>query len=136
MPRLGRLDEIVKKGLQALQTDGDLAGFLELDDGRAKAVLVSPDDGSSSDLAVNALVLPPGFLNPAHSHRAGELLIALHGRGTVTIDEGPQLGITEGDVVFVPPMASHSLSASSEGPLLLLAVMAKPSNKTDKANID
>ena len=123
------------QGLQALQSDGGLPRFPVLDDGRAKAVFVSPDDGSSSDLVVNALALPPGFLSPAHSHVPEELLIVLHGSGTVTIDEGAPMGITEGDLVVLPPILSHSLEAGAEASLLLLTVMAKTQNDSDKMNV-
>ncbi len=126
---------MIALGLQALQSDGGLPGFPVLDDGRAKAVFVSPDDGSSSDLVVNVLVLPPGFLNPAHSHVPEELLVVLHGSGTVTIDEGAPMGITEGDLVVLPPVLSHSLEASANASLLLLTVMAKTQSDSDKMNV-
>jgi quercetin dioxygenase-like cupin family protein len=134
-PHVGRLDEMVAQGLRAFQPDGELPSFPVLDDGRAKAVFVSPDDGSSSDLVVNALVLPPGFLNPAHSHVPEELLIVLHGSGTVTIDEGAPMGITEGDFVVLPPVLSHSLEASADASLLLLTVMAKTQSDSDNLNV-
>jgi quercetin dioxygenase-like cupin family protein len=128
MPRTAQLDEMVARGLEALQTTGGVPGFPKLDGGRAKATFASPDDGSSSDLAVSVIALPPGFVNPAHSHEPEELLIVLRGTGKVIIDGETELDVADGTVALIPPRASHSVVASIEGPLLLLAVVARSGN--------
>ena len=134
LPRIGNLDVMITEGLNALKADGELSRFVLLDEGRAKAVFVSPDDGTSSDLAVNVIVLPAGFLNPTHSHMPEELLVVLHGSGIVVVDEGAPLDIGKGDVVVLPPLSRHSVEAGAEGPLVFLAVMARTRN--DSAGVD
>ena len=120
---------MVAQGLQALRATQDVPGFPMLEDGRAKATFASPDEGTSSDIAVSVLALPPGFVNPAHSHEPEELLIGLHGAGKVIVDDDTGLDMSEGSVILIPPGASHSVVASLDGPLVLLAVVVRTGQK-------
>lgn len=91
--------------------------------GRVIAVLGTPNDGSSSDMAYGVSLVPAGATTPSHSHRAEELAMVLEGRGEINID-GQVHPVRAGDVLLTPPNLVHSTKASNDGSLSVLWVYA------------
>lgn len=91
--------------------------------GRIVAVLGSPSDGSTTNLAYGVSVLPAGSVTEAHSHEAEELAIVLMGRGVIAVGER-ELSIVQGDLVVASPFYPHWTRASDDVDLAVLWVYA------------
>lgn len=98
--------------------------------GRVIAVLGTPNDGSSSDMAYGVSLVPAGSITPSHSHRAEELAIILAGHGEINIDDHVH-AVTAGDVLRTPPHLVHTTKASDDGSLAVLWVYA-PTGSEDR----
>ena len=59
------------------------------------------------------LLKQPRFVPvPAHTHNYLELVYVCSGTSTQTIDGGPELTLAENELLFLPPGASHAVSAA------------------------
>ncbi len=115
------LSVMAEEALAALE-EGGRPGF-PLIEGRVLAVQVTPEHGTSSDIAMGVAALPPGFSTPDHTHRAEEIATVLRGSGAITID-GTTIEVAPGSVVVTPPHAHHVTTAGPDGPLVVYWVYA------------
>jgi quercetin dioxygenase-like cupin family protein len=91
--------------------------------GRIVAVLGTPTDGSTSDMAYGLSTLLPGTETPEHSHRAEELALIVSGSGEIQIDDEVRR-VSPGDLVRTAPNARHLTRSGPNGPLQVLWVYA------------
>ena len=62
------------------------------------------------------VVLEPDHAPPPHKHDdAEQVYYVLEGRGVLTIEGAGEFAVSAGDVVVVPPGATHSMRADAEG---------------------
>ena len=115
------LSALADEALAALE-EGGRPGF-PLIEGRVLAVQVTPERGTSSDIAMGVAALPEGFSTPDHTHRAEEIATVLRGSGSITID-GTTIDVTQGSVVVTPPYANHVTTAGPDGPLVVFWMYA------------
>lgn len=115
-PGIWQHAELVDAGLDALRrggVDGD-----PLIEGRVLSVKATPENNTSSKMAVGVAVLPAGFATQPHDHEAEELATVLSGRGKMIID-GIEYEVEEGSIVLVPSGLEHVTTASDDGPLVV-----------------
>ena len=115
------LSVLADEALAALE-EGGRPGF-PLIEGRVLAVQVTPERGTSSDIAMGVAALPKGFSTPDHKHRAEEIATVLKGSGSITID-GTTIEVTPGSVVVTPPHAHHVTTAGPDGPMVVFWMYA------------
>ncbi|MDE0376038.1 MAG: cupin domain-containing protein [bacterium] len=115
------LSALADEALAALE-EGGRPGF-PLIEGRVLAVQVTPERGTSSDIAIGVAALPSGFSTPDHTHRAEEIATVLRGSGSITI-EGTTIDVTPGSVVVTPPYAHHVTTAGPDGPMVVFWMYA------------
>jgi quercetin dioxygenase-like cupin family protein len=92
-------------------------------------------DGGFLELVNEFEVAGGGFVEP-HSHPTHEFYYVLNGRGTMTI-EGEDREIAQGDLVYIPPDAVHTLRPVSEhAPIhcFCFAIGVKGSGPVDYTN--
>lgn len=121
------VDDLADEILQALSTEhghGDGRKF----DGRAIAVKVSPDRGSSTHIVVGTAALPPAYRTPPHQHDAEEIALCLAGTGGVEID-GTTFPMAQGTLVVTPPGSEHTTFADADQPLVVLWFYAPPGSE-------
>jgi mannose-6-phosphate isomerase-like protein (cupin superfamily) len=121
------LNLLAKEALSALADGGN--PLFPLIDGRILSVQATPEQGTSSDMALGVAVMPAGYSTPQHSHRAEEIAIILRGTGVISID-GEPVDVTEGSVVLTPPHLPHVTTASADGPLVIFWVYAPAGSET------
>lgn len=72
------------------------------------------------------VVLPPGGCVGRHSTEGNEeLLILLEGEGLFLLDDGRQLEMKTGSVLYCPPDTAHDVMNSGSTPLQYIYVVAK-----------
>lgn len=121
------LNTLAEEGLSALAAGGN--SRFPLIGGRILSVQATPEQETSSDMALGVAVLPPGFSTPDHTHRAEEIAIILRGSGVITIED-EQIEVSEGSVVVTPPHLNHVTTASADGPLVVFWVYAPAGSET------
>ncbi|MEX2562933.1 MAG: cupin domain-containing protein [Nitriliruptoraceae bacterium] len=109
-PRVWNHQDLVAQGLTMLAEGGGERGALI--EGRILSVKATPENGSSSKMAVGLAVLPPDYEVPAHHHEAEELATIISGSGSIVIDD-VEYPVTAGDVVLTP---SNSVHITKSGP--------------------
>jgi len=57
----------------------------------------------------------------AHAHPTAEIYVVIRGQGTVHVGD-EQEAVGPGDVIEIPPDATHTMSCQSDGPLLWAAL--------------
>jgi quercetin dioxygenase-like cupin family protein len=58
----------------------------------------------------------------AHAHQdRAELIVVSHGQGLMSVDSESQ-NVAEGDVIYIPPNAQHTVRNDSEQPLYLFVI--------------
>jgi len=115
------LSYLADEALAALE-EGGRPGFPVIE-GRVLSVQVTPERGTSSDIAMGVAALPSGFSTPDHTHRAEEIATVLRGSGSITI-EGTTIEVAAGSVVVTPPHAHHVTTAGPDGPMVVLWMYA------------
>lgn len=79
--------------------------------------LIFPENSRSRRITVTRVTLPPGIKNPPHRHATSEQVwVALHGSGTLLLDNEQSAAVAVGDVVgrlgnlaVVQPSSVHRL---------------------------
>ena len=115
-PRVWNHQELVAQGLQMLADGGDDRSALI--EGRILSVKATPENGSSSKMAVGMAVLLADYEVPAHHHEAEELATILSGSGAIIID-GVEHPVSAGDVVLTPSNSVHITKSGPEGPMVV-----------------
>ena len=115
------LSVLADEALAALE-EGGRPGF-PLIEGRVLAVQVTPDRGTSSDIAMGVAALPSGFSTPDHTHRAEEIATVLRGSGCITIED-TTIEVAPGSLVVTPPHAHHVTTAGPDGPMVVFWMYA------------
>ena len=110
------LDAMVDEAVAALDAGGTERH--PLIDGRIVAVYASPDDDTSSRMAMGISVLPPDYSTPAHHHAAEEFATIVRGSGSITID-GEVVSVAPGDLVVTPPESVHITTSSPHEQLVV-----------------
>ncbi len=106
---LSGLTERIEKTLA-----GNSGGDGRLIEGRAMAVMASPELGNSAKIVMGTSALPPHFATVPHSHEAEEVALVLSGSGWVDID-GKSHPMEEGTVLFTPSNSPHQTHSGPEG---------------------
>ncbi len=97
---------------------GESGGDGRLIEGRAMAVMASPELGNSSRIVMGTSGLPPNFATVPHSHEAEEVAVVLAGSGWVDID-GEAHPMEEGTVLFTPSNSPHQTHSGPDGMTVL-----------------
>jgi quercetin dioxygenase-like cupin family protein len=71
--------------------------------------------GGSLELVNEFEVTARGAVDP-HTHPTHEFYYVLYGRGTMVIDQESR-EVSQGDLVYIPPNALHSLVAGDHAPI-------------------
>ena len=69
--------------------------------------------------------LENGSAMEAHAHPVHEIYVVIRGTGTVHVGD-EQAPVGPGDVIEIPPDASHTMSCQDGGPLLWAALWWEP----------
>jgi quercetin dioxygenase-like cupin family protein len=85
-------------------------------------VYADPVLGETDGAAVTRVFFGPGGRTYWHSHSAGQLLLAVAGKGLICVRGGEAEVIAEGDVVWSPPGEVHWHGGGPATTLMHLAV--------------
>lgn len=116
VPRVWNHRDLVTQGLEMLAAGGDDRSALI--EGRILSVKATPENGSSSKMAVGMAVLPPDYEVPAHHHEAEELATIISGSGAIVIDD-VEYPVSAGDVVLTPSNSVHVTKSGPDEPMIV-----------------
>jgi mannose-6-phosphate isomerase-like protein (cupin superfamily) len=87
-------------------------------------ILMDAGELGSRHMSVTWLEVPPGTDQELHSHEESEqVYVVCRGAGTMTV-AGDTQGITEGDLIMVPPATDHSIANSGDTDLCCVSVQS------------
>lgn len=110
-PVIFDLEEMKIEMMTALERGSHPTGrFLN---GRIVVVLVTPDNGTSKDVAIGLSAIPPGLSTEEHSHPAEEIATVLSGKATIYMDDVPY-EVGPGSVIYTPSMVRHRTQVTDE----------------------
>lgn len=119
--RFWTVDQLKREMLDALDRGSHPQGRLVA--GRIVALLATPAEGSSTDMALGFSAIPPGASTEEHSHRAQEVALILTGTGRIFIDDQPN-EVGPGTLVLTPSWSRHRTIVTGDEPMLSLWVYA------------
>ncbi len=96
--------------------------------GRVVAVLGSPEDETTTQMAFGMSALPQGVSTPWHTHEAEELAYIVSGRGVIAIGS-ESVAVAAGDAVVTPSDAPHQTSAAADEDLVVFWMYAPPGSE-------
>ena len=122
------IDEMAS-GLQAVVHTGSTAPPVGTwVNGRVVAVLGSPEDGTTTSMALGMSALPKGTSTPWHSHEAEEFAYIISGEGRISIGDESVM-VKAGDAVITPSNLPHMTSADADGELIVMWMYAPPGSE-------
>jgi len=99
--------------------------------------LLFPENSESERITITRVTMPPGAVNPRHSHASSEQVwVALEGSGTLLLGEGKTVPFAAGDVVRFSDGETHGFVNSGEQPFVYISVTAPPINFRDAYSED
>jgi mannose-6-phosphate isomerase-like protein (cupin superfamily) len=88
--------------------------------------LLDAGDLGSKNLSVTWVDVPPGAEQRPHSHPDSEqIYVIVRGNGLMHV-AGDTEEVGEGDLVFIPPGASHGIKNESSEPLVYISAASPP----------
>jgi mannose-6-phosphate isomerase-like protein (cupin superfamily) len=90
-------------------------------------ILMDAGELGSRNMSVTWLEVPSGIDQELHSHEEAEqVYVVTKGSGSMTV-AGDKQGITEGDLVMVPPATDHSIANDGgDGDLCCVSIQSPP----------
>jgi|GEM_PF-739375 len=111
LPIVFDLENLKREMIEALDRGSHPTGrFLN---GRIVIVLVTPDNGTSKDVAIGLSAIPAGLSTEEHSHPAEEIATVLTGQATIFMDDVPY-EVGPGSVIYTPSMVRHRTQVTHE----------------------
>ena len=94
-------------------------------------VLMDAGELGSRNMSVTWIDVPSGIDQELHSHEESEqIYVVVSGEGTMTV-AGDKQGITQGDLILVPPATDHSIANSGNTDLCCVSVQSPPVTVAD-----
>ena len=85
----------------------------------------------SRNMSVTWIDVPSGIDQELHSHEESEqIYVVVGGEGTMTV-AGDTQGITQGDLILVPPATDHSIANGGSSDLRCVSVQSPPVTVAD-----
>lgn len=94
-------------------------------EGLRSNILLQAGDVADCDLTVTWVDVQPGARQQPHSHDPQQVYVIVRGRGRMHV-EGDERDVAEGDLVFIPPRATHAVSNTGQDTLTYVSA-ATPS---------
>lgn len=69
--------------------------------------------------------LEPGQNTEANAHDEAEIFVVMRGRGTFRVGDNERV-VSEGDIVFAPPMVEHTVRNTGEDEFLMMSIWWEP----------
>lgn len=88
--------------------------------GTTRQVLIGPDEGPN--FALRRFIMQPGGGMPRHTNTVEHEQYVLRGKARVTLGD-ERLGVSAGDVVFIPAGVPHSYHTEGEEPFEFLCIV-------------
>src|SRR5262245_44087002 len=95
--------------------------------GQQSYILLQQGDAPNDLFSVMWVELEPGSAQAPHHHTPEQAYIIIHGNGRVQVGHEED-EVTEGDIVYVPSRAIHSIQNLGAGPLVYLTVASPAYN--------
>ena len=91
--------------------------------------LVFPENSGSERVTITKVTMPPGSINPRHSHVSSEQIwVALEGRGFLLLGDDKQLEFVEGDVARFSEGEIHGFQNTGNRDFVYISVTSPPVN--------
>jgi len=98
--------------------------------------LVTPGSTGSRQLGIAYVEIDPGGQSPRHYHeRTEEAYYFVSGSGSMSIGD-ERFNVQAGDAVYIPPLAVHSVTNSSNVVLCFISADAPPYDENDDIEVN
>ncbi len=84
-------------------------------------ILLQAGDVADCDLTVTWVDVQPGARQQPHSHDPQQIYVIVHGRGRMHV-EADEREVAQGDLVFIPPRATHAIDNTGPDTLTYVSV--------------
>jgi quercetin dioxygenase-like cupin family protein len=91
--------------------------------------LVFPENSDSERVTITRVTMPPGSINPRHSHESSEQIwVALEGSGFLLLDNDKQIEFNAGDVARFIDGEVHGFQNTGNVNFVYISVTSPPVN--------
>jgi len=91
--------------------------------------LVFPENSNSERVTITNVMMPPGSINPRHSHASSEQIwVALEGRGCLLLGNDKQIEFSAGDVARFTEGEIHGFRNTGNVNFVYISVTSPPVN--------